>query len=265
MKFDPSTYWEQRYSGPLDLTRSGHADFPESYNRWLYRRKQAVLKRSLQRIGFSMRDKRLLEIGAGLGAYVDFWKRCGLRDFLGLELSQSATEFLRGRYPDFAFRQRDITQPGLKAECGGDFELAAALDVLYHVVDDALLEAALRNIAEVLQPGGVFAVHDQFLHRPSEHHGYLRWRSLAHWQGVLDAAGFDIVLRAPIFFVMIQPTDCSTSRSMARMDRIFDVVHTAANRWPTVAGPLAYAVDTACGALMSEGSSMELLLARRRK
>ena len=66
LEYVPESFWEERYSR-IDLSRSGHRDLPETYNRWLYRRKQAVLRRGLARIGFAPRGKRVLEIGAGTG------------------------------------------------------------------------------------------------------------------------------------------------------------------------------------------------------
>src|SRR4051812_14947780 len=131
MQYEPERYWEQRYQR-LDLTRSGHCDLPESYNRWLYRRKQAVLERAWRRIGFSLRGQRVLEIGAGMGAYVDFWKRNGARDITGLDLSGAAVAYLTQRYPEHRFLRRDISVPNLQADCGRDYDLVSAIDVLYH-------------------------------------------------------------------------------------------------------------------------------------
>lgn len=263
MHYEPERYWEERYQR-LDLTRSGHCDLPEPYNHWLYRRKQAVLRRGLQHIGFSLRDKRILEIGAGMGAYVDFWKRSGVREVTGFDLSAAAVAFLAQRYPQHRFIRRDISVPDLRADCGADYDFVSAIDVLYHVIDDAMLDNALRNVFEVLRPGGIFAVSDQFLHRPTEHHGYLCWRSLEHWQQALTRAGFEVLRRTPIFFGMVQTNDCATAAGAARMDALWERSNAIIQRLPSVAGAVAYAVDTALGAVLDEGPSMELVLARRK-
>jgi 2-polyprenyl-3-methyl-5-hydroxy-6-metoxy-1,4-benzoquinol methylase len=263
MSFESQRYWEERYQR-LDLTRSGHCDLPEPYNRWLYRRKQAVLGRSLRHIGFSLQDKRVLEIGAGMGAYVDFWKLSGARELTGLDLSAAAVAFLAQRYPQHRFLSRDVAVANLQAEVGTGYDFVSAIDVLYHVTDDAMLDSALRNVFEVLRPGGVFAVSDQFLHRATEHHGYLCWRSLEHWQQALARAGFEIVRRTPFFFCMIQTNDCATPRGAARMDALWKHSKAVISRWPALAGVLGYGVDTALGAVLDEGPSMELILTRRK-
>lgn len=258
--YDASQYWEHRYGGDLDLSVSGHSDFADSYNRWLYRRKQWVLRGALRRAGFETRGKRLLEIGAGLGAYLEFWRKQGVRELTGLDLSSSAAEFLRQKNPDFKFMQRDVTKPGLKADTGGDYDIVTAIDVLYHVVDNGLLGQALNNVRDVLRPNGLVTIHDQFLHGPSQHHGYLRWRSIADWTRLLNDAGFDIVSRTPIFFTMIQPTDWQGPF----IKGVTDFVHRCADRWPSATGRMAFACDVALGSMLSEGPSMELVLARRR-
>ena len=263
LEYVPESFWEERYS-QIDLTRSGHRDLPEAYNRWLYRRKQAVLRRALARIGFTPRGKRVLEIGAGTGAYVDFWKRLGVEHLTGLDISQAAINHARGRHPEFSFLRRDITKAALRSDSGGDFDLATALDVLYHVVDDAGLQAALANVADVLRPGGVLAIHDLFLHRPSEDHGYIRWRSLSDWQRLLASAGFEVVSRSPIFYSMIQPNDCASTRAAERMAAMWSRLSPCIQRAPSVLGGMLYALDSVLATFVREGPSMELLLARRR-
>jgi SAM-dependent methyltransferase len=263
LEYVPESFWEERYSR-IDLSRSGHRDLPETYNRWLYRRKQAVLRRGLARIGFAPRGKRVLEIGAGTGAYVDFWKGLGVEHLTGLDISQAAVGHVRERHPEFSFLHRDITRPALRSDCGGDFDLATALDVLYHVVDDARLQAALANVADVLRPGGVLAIHDQFLHRPSEDHGYIRWRSLSDWHRLLLSAGFEVVSRAPIFYGMVQPNDCASTRAAERMAGLWSRLSPWIQRAPGLLGVTLYALDSVLGTFVREGPSMELLLARRR-
>src|SRR5690349_6303430 len=161
-EYVPERFWNERYSR-LDLTRSGHRDLPEAYNRWLYRRKQAVLRRGLAAIGFAPAGKRVLEIGVGTGVYVDFWKRLGVQSVTGLDISSAAIEYLRARHPQSTFHHCDVTAPDAVVAPGA-YDLVTSLDVLYHVVDDDKLAVALRRIAAALAPGGVFAMHDQFLH-----------------------------------------------------------------------------------------------------
>lgn len=262
MNYVPERYWERRYS-QLDLTRSGHQDLPECYNRWLYRRKQTVLRHALANAGLSPAGRRVLELGAGLGAYFDFWTRQRVAALVGVDISASAVEHLRQRHPGARVVRRDLTEPGLAHDVGDGFDLTTALDVLYHVVDDARLAAALANIAAVTRPGGLLALHDQFLHRPGEDHGYIRWRSLSDWEAALAGAGFTIVARVPIFFFMVQPNEWRSPRTMALMDFVWGRVNPWIQRFPRAAGRALCFVDGLACAGRRDGPSMELMLARR--
>lgn len=261
--YDPTPYWEQRYER-LDLRNSGHRDLPEAYNRWLYRRKQSVLAGALRRSGFLVRGSRVLEVGAGTGAYLDFWKQQGVASLTGIDLSRAAVDFVRARFPEFAFAQCDITGQVNAIDRGPGFDLVTALDVLYHIVDDDLLAAALANVRALLRPGGYFVLHDQFLHGPTEHHGYIRWRSLADWQRSLAEAGFEIAHRTAIFFLMIQPSDVRTKWGAAFMNGLWGLSNRCIQRAPTTAGAILFATDAALGKVLREGPSMELVVARRR-
>jgi SAM-dependent methyltransferase len=257
----PEAFWNERYSA-FDLTRSGHRDLPHAYNAWLYRRKRAVLRRALARAGVPMRGARVLEVGVGTGAYLDLWRRLGAGDVTGIDISGAAIDFLRRSQRAGTFLQADVTEPSLPLDEGA-FDLVAALDVLYHVVDDTRLATAMRHIARALKPGGVLAMHDQFLHRASEHHGYIRWRSLDDWQRILQDAGFEILDRRPIFFTMIQTNDCASPAGAARMERLWSGLRRFIDRAPGATGAAACALDSALGAVLKEGPSMELVLARR--
>jgi SAM-dependent methyltransferase len=262
-EYVPERFWEERYRS-VDLTRSGHCDLPEAYNRWLYRRKQAVLLKGLQQVGCAPPGQRVLELGVGTGVYVDFWKRHGVTDLTGVDISEPALQALRARHPGGRFLRRDLTAPGLADEVGDGYSMVTALDVLYHVVDDTLLDAALRNVGQVLRPGGLLVMHDQFLHRPSEDRGYIRWRSLEDWNRLLGAAGFEVLVRRPIFFTMIEPTDVQSPRGLRWMSAFWDAAYPCIGRFPVAMGTLLYAADTVLGAMLKEGPSMELLIARRR-
>src|SRR5690606_24218644 len=106
-----------------------------------------------------------------------------------------------------------------------------------------------------LRPNGVIAIHDQFLHRSTEHHGYIRWRSLRDWQRLLSDAGFEIISRSPIFFSMIQPNDCSTPRSAALMDSLWRRTRSCIQRAPWAMGAFTYAADSLLSLVVDEGPS----------
>lgn len=264
MSYDPRAYWQDRYKGGLSLQSSGHRDLPAAYNLWLYKRKQQVLRKALRDIGRPIAGARVVEIGVGTGAYVDFFRAEGANRFVGTDITPQTIALLKQKFPGIDFLEYDVTQPGLKGVVG-ESDLVVALDVLYHIVDDRLLQSALRNIGEILAPGGVLAIHDQFLHRPTEDRGYIKWRSLEDWVRLLEAADLAVVERRPIFITMIQADDAASRSEAAVLDALWARTSSLRWRFPRVAGAAAFALDNLLGLARAEGPSMELALVRKRK
>jgi SAM-dependent methyltransferase len=131
-----------------------------AYNRWLYRRKKARLLQGLERAGFHPKGCSVLEVATGSGVYVEMWKQLGIGRLAGIDISQNATDHLKGRFPEFSFFKRDLSAPNLVSVVGGDFDLVTAVDMLYHVVDDGDFAVALDNLAQATKPGGLLAIHE---------------------------------------------------------------------------------------------------------
>jgi len=262
VSYDPVAYWQERYR-EANLHSSGHRDLPEKYNLWLYKRKRQVLRRALRDVGCPIAGARVLEVGVGTGAYVEFFRAAGAARFVGTDIVPHAVSLLRQRYSGAEFIERDVTEPGLR-EVVGEFDLVAALDVFYHVVDDRKLVSALGNVAEVLAPNGLLAIHDVFLHRSSEDHGYIRWRSLQDWECLLASANLVVVDRRPIYFTMVQADDTTSRFETALLQALWRLAEPFRRRLPGVAGAAAFALDNIAGLARREGPSMELMLVRKR-
>lgn len=261
--FDLTGYWNKRYEF-VDVTASGHIDLPAEYNTWLYRRKQDHLASAVARVGGSFHGSKLFEVAAGSGAWMNFWDSQGVREYFGIDLSERAINDLTRRFPRHRFVQRDLSDPALAATVGTGYDCVTAMDVLYHVTDDDRFAAGVKELVSLLKPGGLLVIHDQFLHGPAAHHGYIRWRSLSQYEEVLDWAGVDIVYRRPTFFFMIQTVDFTglAARIMSALWARFS--EPAIARFPRFAGAIGYVVDTAICAVLHEGPSMEVMVCRKR-
>ncbi|HEX6708240.1 MAG TPA: class I SAM-dependent methyltransferase [Albitalea sp.] len=261
--YDPEAYWAERYS-TIDLTKSGHIDLPVDYNRWLYRRKKERLMQLLQRTGFDVRGASVLDVASGTGVYVEAWKAQGVQRLVGIDISAAATQALQARFPEYAFHKRDLAQPGLAGVVGSGFSLVTAIDMLYHIVDDASFPVALANLHDTLAPGGHFAIHDVFMHGRELDFGYIKLRTLARYTESLQAAGFEIVARRPTFFVSVQGHDHASAWSAGLANGLWDRVQSRLiPRFPDGMGRLAYWIDRGLGAVLDEGPSFEMMICRR--
>ena len=114
---------------------------------WYYRALHAHLYRELA--GFlGKRPARILDAGCGSGGLI---RRLSVSEpgwqWTGVDVSPLACELARGRC------QADIREASVTALPfpTASFDAVVSADVLYHVEDD---EAALREFARVLRPGG---------------------------------------------------------------------------------------------------------------
>ena len=134
------------------------------------------------------------------------------------------------------------------------------MDVLYHIVDDSRFAQALRNIADLLTPGGRLIFTDNLLHGDSQRSTHQTSRSLEEVTRLLGESGLEIELRRPVFFLMNTPVD-SNSRLLKGSWRVLSSL--ARLGGGRVVGAVLYPVDLALGSLLSEGPSTEIVVCRK--
>lgn len=148
MGYRPDRYW----GGLLqedDLSRTGYADLPLAFNRWLYRNGQRNLDAFMARQGVTVPD-RVFDAGAGTGFWVDHWLARGARRVDGCDLVPAAVERL-GRREVGDFSVADLADG---APTGSSYLLVSAMNVLLHITADDGFARALDGLAGMVAPGG---------------------------------------------------------------------------------------------------------------
>ncbi|HEY9517889.1 MAG TPA: methyltransferase domain-containing protein [Gemmatimonadales bacterium] len=266
--FDNKRYWEDRLREHYSLAGVGYLRLGRRYNEWMYRVRGEVFDRVVERIAKSeeRRGWRVLDVGAGTGFYVDRWLRMGAA-VTGLDLTEVAVRELSRCFPAVNFVQADIGGPLGGRPLGevllppGSFDAVSAFDVLFHIVDDAAYARAFQNIAALLRPGGWFLWSDNFLRHPTERVAHQVSRSLAESTHAVEAAGFEIIDRVPMFVLMNYPAD-TTSR-LARWGWTAMVAPaTMAEPIGWAVGALLYPLERALVRAMKESPSTELMVCR---
>ena len=97
--YDARQYWDQRLDRIWSLQGVGLKAFSASYNRWLYRVRHRVFHRAVRAMDLDPRDARVLDVGPGVGFYVQRWLRLGA-DVTGVDIADSAVRRLRTTFPD---------------------------------------------------------------------------------------------------------------------------------------------------------------------
>jgi SAM-dependent methyltransferase len=281
--FDPRQYWEARLREHYSLAGVGYLRLGRRYNAWMYRVRGEVFDRIISEIGrrqeaggrsgsasllpppssltwWSGRD--VLDVGSGTGFYVDRWLQAGAR-VTGLDLTDVAVEELARSFPGTRFVRADIgATRGVPLE-PASFDAASAMDVLFHIVDDVGYARAFVNLASVLKPGGWLLWSDNFLRHATERVTHQASRSLDESVRCVEAAGFEIVDRVPMFVLMNYPAD-TTSR-LARWAWTAMVAPAAlAEPIGGIVGAVLYPLERALVRRMRESPSTELMICRKR-
>jgi SAM-dependent methyltransferase len=216
-EYDPSEYWEKRLDGLFTLRGVGHLGFSEAYNSWYYRSNGRVLAQALKKCSIRTSGSRLLDIGIGTGYYIDFWKKHGVRELVGLDITEKSVKELRSRYPGFNFYKADISEP-LELDLG-KFDVVTVFNVLFHVIGDEAFERAISSIASLLAEGGTLLVIDNFLagDEPARGH-HEEHRTLSRYDEALRHVGLEVCDMVPISFLMNTPVNAAAvSNPVARV------------------------------------------------
>lgn len=261
--FDNRKYWETRLREHYSLAGVGYLRLGRRYNEWMYRVRGAVFDRVVSELkGSNWTGIPVLDVGSGTGFYVERWRRTGAA-VTGLDLTEVAVEELHRSFPEIPFVRADIggtfEQIPLAAE---SFQAISAFDVLFHLVDDAEYARAFRNLAALLSPGGWLLWSDNFLRRGEARVLHQASRSLAVSQRLVEAAGFEILSRVPMFVLMNYPAD--STRLVQRLWTVMVAPAVVAEPLGWLLGATLYPFERALLRLKRESPSTELMICRKR-
>jgi SAM-dependent methyltransferase len=191
MSYQPREFWEQRLAGQFDLRGTGQTAMSEAYNRACYALRREVLDRALREAAFDPRGRSVLDVGCGVGFFTAYYLERGAR-VTGIDIAPTSIERLRARHPEARFILGDVSEVALEQR----FDLVNAFDVLYHVVDEARWDQALRHLAAAVAPGGLLLVTDTFSALPGLA-AHNRMRPLERYRAILEPAGLTLGGRYP--------------------------------------------------------------------
>lgn len=146
---------------------------------------------------------RVLDVGSGSGRWVRFFlERYKPTLLMGVDFSEASVALLKRWHESdttpLEFRQADITKPGL--DLGGAFDLINVANVLFHIPEPDLFNAALGNLARLVAPAG-HIVTTEYLPRCTMRTEWMMVRSRYEFEAAARAAGLRIsAVRAFSFF-----------------------------------------------------------------
>jgi SAM-dependent methyltransferase len=202
-RFDATAYWQQRLAANPGLKGTGTSFMPEGWQRWLYRAKETAYRDLLARNHVTIDGARVLDFGCGTGFFEDLWQRAGARAIAGIDIVPEAIAGLSAAHPERTYLCADLGSDVAALTALGKFDVVTAIDVLYHVVDDALVERILDALLASVDKRGVFVFSDALDDsRPAQH---VRFRDADWWERTLSNRGFRIRGREPVAIVHNRP------------------------------------------------------------
>jgi SAM-dependent methyltransferase len=204
----------------------------------------------------------VLDVGSGTGVYIERWRRLGATAITGSDIAEVAVQQLQAQHPDAEFVRFTHGEEVPPELAGRTFGAISAMDVLFHVLDDAAYRTALATLHALLEPGGLLVFTENFLHGAERRSPHQRSRTLPEIERAVRAAGFEILRRRPLFCLMNAPHD-----SRSRLHRLWwRGLAGVASRRPRLGGWLGaalYLPERALVARLEEGPSTEIMLCRR--
>jgi SAM-dependent methyltransferase len=262
-EFNPQRYWSERLDRTFSIGGVGWLGLGESFNRWTYRVRRRVFRRTVRAAVADLGAARVLDVGTGTGFYVERWRELGVPEVSGADLTEVAVERLRDRYPNDRFVQLDITGD-VSVLPAAHFDAISIMDVLYHVVDDDGYRRAVANLNTLLKPGGVLILSENLVHGAWQRTEHQVSRDINWILGLLSDNGFEVAERRPVFVLMNTPID-SRSRLLEFSWATLMSLVKLRPAMGSVLGATLFPVELALTALLREGPSTEIVAARKRQ
>jgi SAM-dependent methyltransferase len=185
------------------LLSTGTLGGSAKWQQWLYRGKTRAYMRALNAETFSYSGARILNFGCGGGYFEDVWESLGAAPVAGIDLVESVIEGLRKKHPRRQYRYGDLARDANLLDGWSNFDLVTAIDVLYHIVDDADVQNVIARLSYSVRPGGLFLFTDRLTDlSPAPH---VRFRSMSTWQPLLNCSGLTQIRVQPVFVAQNRP------------------------------------------------------------
>jgi len=263
--YNAKNYWEKRLEKNWGLHGVGCINYGIYYNQWLYKVRKRVFIDHIRTLNLDFKNIKVLDIGSGTGFYLDFWKSHGVKSVTASDIASIAVQRLKKSYPEFSVVQLDIgntlaTQNFIEES----FDVVTAFDVLFHIVDDEAFRRALFNISYLVKPMGYFIFSDNFLHGKTFKSDRQVSKSIEEISSVLKEAGFGIIKRTPMFFLMNAPIDTKSSLPLA-LWRLLTLPVQISNLVGFLYGAILFPIEIFLIKIFKESPTTEMMICQKIK
>jgi 2-polyprenyl-3-methyl-5-hydroxy-6-metoxy-1,4-benzoquinol methylase len=150
--YDAEKYWSERFSKyGLSFRGAGHEGLSEKKNREMYAEAKEVFIQICQREGIDFQNLKALEIGCGSGFYTELLHESGVKNYIGIDITDVLFPELERKFPEYKFIKKDVTSEIIE----GKFDLVVMIDVVEHIVEEEEFSSCMENLKDCLLENGI--------------------------------------------------------------------------------------------------------------
>jgi glycosyltransferase involved in cell wall biosynthesis/2-polyprenyl-3-methyl-5-hydroxy-6-metoxy-1,4-benzoquinol methylase len=155
--FDYVEYWNKRLNLNFNIEGVGYIGLGEIYNKLLYKNRIDLLDGILDKAFNETSNKRVLELGPGIGIFTEYFYKKGVQLYEAIDISSKSVSELQRSYQKYQFKHGDICEDSYYE---GEYDLIFSADVLLHVTNENQYAKAISNISRHLSANGICILLD---------------------------------------------------------------------------------------------------------
>jgi len=149
--FNPQKYWDDRMEQwGTDPRGAGNKTLSVGENLAMFA--GAVTSMIDNGIHEIFENAVVLEIGVGNGYFIPFYKAWGMQQYTGADITDKNFGEIHSKNDNLVLIKKNITEDLLQSDPVCD--LIIMIDTEQHIVDDKDFKKAMKNIHDMLKPGG---------------------------------------------------------------------------------------------------------------
>ena len=263
--FNPHVYWEERLTKDIGLHRVGHLAYGKAFNRALYAIRRHVFNAVQQQYLPDISEKSILDCGRGTGFYLNLWNRLRPKSLSGLDFTEASVEFCARRFPHLSIYHADITNAdSMSVIPDQSQDVISIFDVLFHVTDDQKYAGALHELGRIMKDDGILFYSDNVPRHGTRREKHIVHRSKKDVYALLKNAGFEVIERKPMFYLMGYPIDTKSSLP----GKLWNIVMYPVRKSEIIGmiyASVFYFPELFCISFFKESPTTELLICRRNR
>jgi SAM-dependent methyltransferase len=179
------SYWDQRHGQRDELRSGGDIGLDFESNQAFYLRRLGMLLELIEAHLPLVEPCFVLDAGCGKGYFAGRLEECGMR-VVGIDASRTAVNFCLANHAGVYVNSRLDTfeSPDL-------FDCAYAIDVFFHILDDAVWAASFVNLASLIREGGLLLVTDHDAPGRRQLGDYIVHRPASEYRTLAEAHGLE--------------------------------------------------------------------------